>query len=113
MAGRIRYRIFSITILPLNNRHKYLKQSLYNYQLTLLDYTFPQTYNIYSMKTIAILSTALFAVSSSEAFISPTNTKVPSSLCAEIGDTGVAFENVAREWRCKVSLDSVQLYLCT
>ena len=75
--------------------------------------TFPQTYNIYSMKTIAILSTALFAVSSSEAFISPTNTKVPSSLCAEIGDTGVAFENVAREWRCKVSLDSVQLYLCT
>ena len=62
------------------------------------------------MKTVAILSTALFAVSS-EAFISPNTSKVSKSLLrAEIGDTGVAFENVAREWRCKVSLDSVQLY---
>ena len=25
------------------------------------------------------------------------------ALQASIGDTGVAFENVAREWRCKVS----------
>ena len=62
------------------------------------------------MKIAAILST-LFVVST-EAFISPSsNTKIsPSLLRAEIGGSGVVFENVAREWRCKVSLDPMQLY---
>ena len=58
------------------------------------------------MKIISLLSTALLA--SSEAF-SPTtsnNQLSSTSLRAEIGETGVQFEHVAREWRCKVSLPS-------
>lgn len=56
------------------------------------------------MKIQAILATA--ALVSAEAF-APSgagNNAVPSStqLRAEIGETGVSFENVAREWRCKV-----------
>mmetsp|Transcript_7692 Transcript_7692/g.13952 ORF Transcript_7692/g.13952 Transcript_7692/m.13952 type:complete len:151 (+) Transcript_7692:127-579(+) len=55
------------------------------------------------MKIQAILSAAL--VASSEAFVSHNN-QIPQTstqLRAEIGETGVAFENVAREWRCKYS----------
>ena len=53
------------------------------------------------MKFISTLAIAL--VASSEAF-APVPSSSPSStaLRAEIGETGVAFENVAREWRCKV-----------
>jgi hypothetical protein len=49
---------------------------------------------------------ALLVASSAEAFApgssrstTPTST---SHLRAEIGESGVAFEHVAREWRCKV-----------
>ena len=58
------------------------------------------------MKIISLLSTALLA--SAEAFSPPTNNNQLSStsLRAEIGETGVQFEHVAREWRCKVSLPS-------
>ena len=30
------------------------------------------------------------------------NNQISTSLRAEIGETGISFENVAREWRCKV-----------
>ena len=53
------------------------------------------------MKFIAGL--ALFAAST-EAFttVAPRVSTTSSALAmAEIGDTGIAFENVAREWRCK------------
>ena len=58
------------------------------------------------MKIISLLSTALLA--SAEAFSPPTsnNQLSSTSLRAEIGETGVQFEHVAREWRCKVSLPS-------
>lgn len=55
------------------------------------------------MKLQALL--ALTAAISTQAFapLSGGNGKVVStSLRAEIGDSGVAFEHVAREWRCKV-----------
>ena len=63
-----------------------------------------------NMKIQAFLESAaaaLLVASSAEAF-SPggsrttTPTTPMSQLRAEIGDTGVAFEHVAREWRCKV-----------
>lgn len=58
-------------------------------------------------RTMKIVASILAVLSVSQAF-----TNVPdvapkqrssSSLRAEIGDTGIAFENVAREWRCKYS----------
>jgi hypothetical protein len=61
------------------------------------------------MKIQAFLESAaaaLLVASSAEAFApgssrstTPTST---SQLRAEIGESGVAFEHVAREWRCKV-----------
>ena len=55
------------------------------------------------MKIQAILSAAL--VASTQAFVpASTNNQIATSLRAEIGESGVAFENVAREWRCKVRL---------
>ena len=46
---------------------------------------------------------ALALVASSEAFAPLSSSSASATkLQAEIGDTGVAFENVAREWRCKV-----------
>ena len=56
------------------------------------------------MKFIAGL--ALFAAST-EAFttVAPRVSTTSSALAmAEIGDTGIAFENVAREWRCKYTV---------
>eukprot|EP00581_Thalassiosira_minuscula_P012279 CAMPEP_0183718126 /NCGR_PEP_ID=MMETSP0737-20130205/11465_1 /TAXON_ID=385413 /ORGANISM="Thalassiosira miniscula, Strain CCMP1093" /LENGTH=150 /DNA_ID=CAMNT_0025947623 /DNA_START=42 /DNA_END=494 /DNA_ORIENTATION=+ len=55
------------------------------------------------MKIQALLSATLLA--SANAFVSSNNNNPASStqLRAEIGETGVAFENVAREWRCKYS----------
>lgn len=53
------------------------------------------------MKLFNILLVAL--VSSTEGFALKGPTSSSTSLQAEIGDTGVAFENVAREWRCKYS----------
>ena len=61
------------------------------------------------MKLQSILL-ALPAVTSTQAFapLGGDNRKsVPSSLRAEIGESGVAFENVAREWRCKVRIYSI------
>ena len=62
-----------------------------------------------NMKIQAFLESAaaaLLVASSAEAFApgssrstTPTST---SQLRAEIGESGVAFEHVAREWRCKV-----------
>mmetsp|Transcript_63753 Transcript_63753/g.72138 ORF Transcript_63753/g.72138 Transcript_63753/m.72138 type:complete len:160 (+) Transcript_63753:73-552(+) len=58
-----------------------------------------------------LLASAAYLVSSTEGFApvrnnsnnkSP-NTTTTTTLRAEIGDTGVTFENVAREWRCKYS----------
>ncbi|KAL3775470.1 hypothetical protein ACHAW5_005521 [Stephanodiscus triporus] len=64
------------------------------------------------MKIQAFLESAaaaLLVASSAEAFapgssrsITPTSPP-PTQLRAEIGETGVAFEHVAREWRCKYS----------
>lgn len=64
-----------------------------------------------NMKIQAFLESAaaaLLVASSAEAFapgssrsITPTSPP-PTQLRAEIGETGVAFEHVAREWRCKV-----------
>ena len=47
---------------------------------------------------------ALTALASTQAFAPLGDGKSVSStsLRAEIGETGVAFEHVAREWRCKV-----------
>ena len=62
------------------------------------------SYNIrHIIMKISLLSTAILA-SSAKAFIPATNNNQISttSLRAEIGETGVQFENVAREWRCKV-----------
>eukprot|EP00532_Pseudo-nitzschia_australis_P003003 CAMPEP_0168199296 /NCGR_PEP_ID=MMETSP0139_2-20121125/22331_1 /TAXON_ID=44445 /ORGANISM="Pseudo-nitzschia australis, Strain 10249 10 AB" /LENGTH=153 /DNA_ID=CAMNT_0008124243 /DNA_START=226 /DNA_END=687 /DNA_ORIENTATION=+ len=58
------------------------------------------------MKLFKILLVAL--VSSIEGFAlkggpATSSSSSSTSLQAEIGDTGVAFENVAREWRCKYS----------
>ena len=58
------------------------------------------------MKLQSILL-ALTAVTSTQAFapLGGDNRKsVSTSLRAEIGESGVAFENVAREWRCKVRI---------
>jgi hypothetical protein len=53
------------------------------------------------MKTSALFTLA--ALSTTQAF-APLggSSKVSTSLRAEIGDSGVSFEHVAREWRCKV-----------
>ena len=59
------------------------------------------------MKLTLLSTLALALVASTEAFApvpSPSSSS-PSQLQAEIGDTGVAFENVAREWRCKVRFE--------
>ncbi|KAL7543362.1 hypothetical protein ACHAXR_012689 [Thalassiosira sp. AJA248-18] len=56
------------------------------------------------MKIQAILSAAL--VASTQAFAPAANNNQVSTttqLRAEIGETGISFENVAREWRCKYS----------
>jgi hypothetical protein len=47
----------------------------------------------------------LFFVLTAEAFVplSSSNKPIMTQLRAEIGESGVAFEHVAREWRCKVS----------
>jgi hypothetical protein len=49
----------------------------------------------------------LLATSTAHAFTNlafARTSSTASSLCmAEIGDTGIAFEHVAREWRCKYS----------
>lgn len=44
-------------------------------------------------------------MASTEAFVPATNSNpsATTSLRAEIGETGISFENVAREWRCKYS----------
>mmetsp|Transcript_18375 Transcript_18375/g.38538 ORF Transcript_18375/g.38538 Transcript_18375/m.38538 type:complete len:153 (-) Transcript_18375:262-720(-) len=42
-------------------------------------------------------------LASTEAFAPSSNIKFSTQLRAEIGETGVSFENVAREWRCKYS----------
>jgi len=58
------------------------------------------------MKSGVISAIAIALVASSEAFAPiPSSSTLSSSskLQAEIGDTGIAFENVAREWRCKYS----------
>jgi hypothetical protein len=63
-----------------------------------------------NMKIQAFLESAaaaLLVASSAEAFApgnsrSTTPTSTTSQLRAEIGESGVAFEHVAREWRCKV-----------
>ena len=51
---------------------------------------------------------SLVAVASTQAFAplggSNGGSKVSTQLRAEIGDSGVSFEHVAREWRCKVRL---------
>lgn len=62
--------------------------------------------------TINSVIVALVAISSAEGFAPQLNNNIRSlsSLQAEIGDTGVAFENVAREWRCKVRF-ALQLVL--
>jgi hypothetical protein len=54
------------------------------------------------MKLISLLATA--AIGSTQAFapVSNNGKTVSTHLRAEIGDGGVAFEHVAREWRCKV-----------
>ena len=56
------------------------------------------------MNILAILSsTFALAASPADAFVSGSSSNHPStSLRAEIGETGISFENVAREWRCKV-----------
>jgi hypothetical protein len=63
---------------------------------------------------LELLSTLTVAlVASSEAFApAPSSSSSSTSrLQAEIGETGVAFENVAREWRCKVRFCSF-LFVC-
>ncbi|KAL3771817.1 hypothetical protein ACHAWU_004376 [Discostella pseudostelligera] len=47
----------------------------------------------------------LFFVLTAEAFVpsSSSNKPIMTQLRAEIGESGVAFEHVAREWRCKYS----------
>jgi hypothetical protein len=64
------------------------------------------------MKIVALVSLALLVATTTEAFTNvafvsrtaATSSSSSSSLfMAEIGDTGVSFENVAREWRCKYS----------
>eukprot|EP00571_Detonula_confervacea_P014100 CAMPEP_0172309740 /NCGR_PEP_ID=MMETSP1058-20130122/10563_1 /TAXON_ID=83371 /ORGANISM="Detonula confervacea, Strain CCMP 353" /LENGTH=151 /DNA_ID=CAMNT_0013022419 /DNA_START=19 /DNA_END=474 /DNA_ORIENTATION=+ len=56
------------------------------------------------MKIQAILSAAVALVASTEAFVPATNSvSTTTQLRAEIGETGISFENVAREWRCKYS----------
>lgn len=54
------------------------------------------------MKIQALLASAL--VVSTQAFVpTATNNGVSTTqLHAEIGETGISFEHVAREWRCKV-----------
>ena len=55
------------------------------------------------MKLLSLLSAAALATAS-QAFAPNHKGAVSTQLRAEIGETGVAFENVAREWRCKVRL---------
>eukprot|EP00536_Pseudo-nitzschia_multiseries_P009283 jgi/Psemu1/200330/e_gw1.256.64.1 len=63
------------------------------------------------MKLFNILLVGL--VSSAEGFAPKAREASSSRLQAEIGETGVAFENVAREWRCKVRPgDSESLKAC-
>jgi len=55
-----------------------------------------------------LLASAPLFLSSTDGFAPVVRNKSPTTttttiLQAEIGDTGVAFENVAREWRCKYS----------
>ncbi len=70
------------------------------------------------MKFEIFSALAVALVASSEAFatVPPSSSSSSSSstrLQAEIGETGVAFENVAREWRCKVRFDEHYcLWLC-
>ncbi len=70
-----------------------------------------ETDNDDNMKIQAFLESAaaaLLVASSAEAFApggssrSTTPNSQTSQLRAEIGESGVAFEHVAREWRCKV-----------
>ena len=56
-----------------------------------------------------LLASAPLFLSSTDGFAPVVRNKSPTTttttiLQAEIGDTGVAFENVAREWRCKVHI---------
>jgi hypothetical protein len=56
-----------------------------------------------------LLLASSFLIYSTEGFSPKSNNKssVTTLLKAEIGDTGVAFENVAREWRCKVRINRI------
>ena len=61
------------------------------------------------MKLGVFSSLVVAFLASAEGFAPATSSSSSSSssqLKAEIGDTGVAFENVAREWRCKVRFSS-------
>ncbi|KAL7429488.1 hypothetical protein ACHAXH_001818 [Discostella pseudostelligera] len=58
----------------------------------------------------AVLFFVLTTISTAEAFVpssttttSSSNKSIMTQLRAEIGESGVAFEHVAREWRCKYS----------
>ena len=56
------------------------------------------------MKFGLVLSTLAVVAASAEAFAPAPSSSSSTRLQAEIGETGVAFENVAREWRCKVRI---------
>ncbi len=57
---------------------------------------------IANMKFVSTLAIALVASSEAFATVPPNSSPSSTALRAEMGETGVAFENVAREWRCKV-----------
>jgi hypothetical protein len=54
----------------------------------------------YLLSIAAVASTQAFAPFGDSSF----GSKASTQLRAEIGDSGVSFEHVAREWRCKVGL---------
>jgi hypothetical protein len=54
------------------------------------------------MKTSALFTLAALSTTQAFAPLGGSSSKVSTSLRAEIGDSGVSFEHVAREWRCKV-----------
>ena len=55
------------------------------------------------MKLVTFLFVFFGATEAFHAAAPPAFTRTSSLRMAEIGDTGIAFENVAREWRCKYS----------
>jgi hypothetical protein len=50
----------------------------------------------------AVATSAAFAPNGSSSSSGGVGSSSSTQLRAEIGETGIAFENVAREWRCKV-----------